>query len=391
MSFGLSLLRRNANCACSLCTARFRLLRASIIATGLFLLAAVAVKSSLAADDSQPNSSLDSYESRVQPFVRKYCSECHQGTMPEAGILFEKYVDEKSMLKDRRTWERTFKIVTQGSMPPADSAQPSADEKTKLLDYLHEKLFHIDCTKVSDPGRVTIRRLNRAEYNNTVRDLIGVDFRPAEDFPTDDVGYGFDSIGDVLSLPPLLMEKYLNAAEKISQAALITIDPTKPSIQEYNRDQLHRSSVAHPLREDLVILVSNGDIFVEYQFPRSGQYILKVSAGEQPAGEQHSTMEFRLDDKPVAKFEVTPVDPQSDVYEFPIHVDRGFHKFSIAFLNDFFNETAEDKNRRDRNLVVRDLQIVGPTEIDATEFPEFHHAFLNTVPGPERTLAEAAR
>ena len=63
-----------------------------------------------------------------------------------------------------------------------------------------------------DPGRVTIRRLNRAEYNNTIRDLLGVDFQPADDFPSDDVGYGFDNIGDVLSMPPILLEKYLSAA-----------------------------------------------------------------------------------------------------------------------------------------------------------------------------------
>src|SRR5262249_27970295 len=70
-------------------------------------------------------------------------------------------------------------------------------------------------SKQRDPGRVTIRRLNRNEYNNTIRDLLGVKFKPAEDFPTDDVGYGFDNIGDVLAMSPLLMEKYLNAAAKI--------------------------------------------------------------------------------------------------------------------------------------------------------------------------------
>ncbi len=74
------------------------------------------------------------------------------------------------------------------------------------------------CVLTPDPGRVTLRRLNRVEYNNTIRDLFGVDFRPADDFPSDDVGYGFDNIGDVLSLPPLLMEKYLAAAEARQRA-----------------------------------------------------------------------------------------------------------------------------------------------------------------------------
>src|SRR5690349_16717502 len=78
----------------------------------------------------------------------------------------------------------------------------------ELLDrWLDAVVYKVDCTGPRDPGRVTIRRLNRAEYNTTVRDLLSVDFQPARDFPADDVGYGFDNVGDVLSLPPLLMEK----------------------------------------------------------------------------------------------------------------------------------------------------------------------------------------
>src|SRR5205807_9213020 len=77
------------------------------------------------------------------------------------------------------------------------------------------------------PGRVTMRRLNRTEYNRTVQDLTGVTFRPADDFPTDDVGNGFDNIGDVLSLPPLLLEKYLNAAEQVLSRAIVVPDPMR--------------------------------------------------------------------------------------------------------------------------------------------------------------------
>ncbi|WP_157606203.1 DUF1592 domain-containing protein [Schlesneria paludicola] len=346
---------------------------------------------SLASFTGQLRADDDRYPAEVTPFAKKYCAQCHEGDDAQAGVSFAKYADEKSMLKDRRTWEKIFNVLKAGSMPPADEAQPTPDEKAKLIGYLDDKLHRIDCTTMSDPGRVTIRRLNRAEYNNTVRDLFGITFKPAEDFPSDDVGYGFDNIGDVLSLPPLLMEKYLSAAEKVAHEALLVIDPASAPVQEFPREQLHRSNVAHPLREDLIILVSYGDVFVEYDFPRSGQYILKVSAGEQPAGDEHSKMEFRLDDKPVQQFIVKDVDPKFEHYQFALHVDRGRHKFSIAFLNDFFNETAEDKNRRDRNLIVRDLQIVGPTAVDQNEYPAFQHAFLTSMPGEGKSVADAAR
>ena len=84
-------------------------------------------------------------------------------------------------------------------MPPEDRPQPSADEVSRLIQWIKLITKPEDCAPNLRPGRVTIRRLNRTEYNNTIRDLIGIDFHPADDFPSDDVGYGFDNIGDVLS------------------------------------------------------------------------------------------------------------------------------------------------------------------------------------------------
>ena len=109
-------------------------------------------------------------------------------------------------------------------MPPEGKPQPSEAESARFTQYLQSLLSKANCKIAHDPGRVTLRRLNRDEYNNTVRDLVGVDFRPADDFPSDDVGYGFDNIGDVLTLPPLLMEKYLAAAEAIADEAIVADD-----------------------------------------------------------------------------------------------------------------------------------------------------------------------
>ncbi len=97
-------------------------------------------------------------------------------------------------------------------------------------------------TAKPNAGRVTIRRLNRTEYNNTIRDLVGVDFKPADDFPADDVGYGFDNIGDVLSVSPLLLEKYLSAAEAILDQAIVIADPPKPTKQTF--DTIRTGSIA---------------------------------------------------------------------------------------------------------------------------------------------------
>ncbi len=120
-----------------------------------------------------------------------------------------------------------------------------------------------------DPGRVTARRLNRYEYNNTIRDLLAVDFEPAADFPADDSGYGFDNIGDVLSLSPVLMEKYLAAAEKIARAAIVPVAIPKPTAQR------HTGADNIPGRVRNVLTVA-------HRFPVEGDYEFLINLNGRP-------------------------------------------------------------------------------------------------------------
>lgn len=361
---------------------------ATLIAVSLALMATSTRPQSQAAETSPPQP--PTFHQVVSPVATKYCAECHNGDDAEAGISFAKYTDEVSMLKDRRTWERTFEMISNGTMPPADSPQPSADEKARLLDYLEGALFRIDCSKVFDPGRVTIRRLSRAEYNNTIRDLMGVAIRPADDFPSDDVGYGFDNIGDVLSLPPLLMEKYLDAAEKIVAEAIIVTDPSKPVVRAFTRNDLKRSKVAQPHGDDALILVSEGDVTAEMNFPRSGDYLVRMLAAETPGGSEHAKMEYRLDGTALHTFDVDAKVSEPQVCEFRFKASRGRHQLSVAFLNDFYDEKAREKSRRDRNLVVRDIEIVGPLDVEPTELPAAHKQLLAVIPGENRSPIQAA-
>jgi hypothetical protein len=154
----------------------------------------------------------------VQPLLAEYCFGCH-GEKKKGGLDFRIYRDEISALKDRGVFERVLGKLEAHEMPPENKPQPTAAERGLLTNWVGQRFFQCDC-KHPDPGRVTIRRLNRAEYNNTIRELTGVDFQPADDFPADDSGYGFDNIGDVLSLSPALLEKYLAAAEKVLRAAI---------------------------------------------------------------------------------------------------------------------------------------------------------------------------
>ena len=119
--------------------------------------------------------------------------------------------------------------LSAGEMPPDDQDQPTAEQKSLIQHWLDAQFSRPVPLAEQDPGRMTVHRLNRAEYNNTIRDLVGVDFKPADDFPTDDVGYGFDNIGDVLSVSPILLEKYLRAAQRIVEQALVIPPPAPPA------------------------------------------------------------------------------------------------------------------------------------------------------------------
>src|SRR5688572_19802563 len=147
------------------------------------------------------------YTSEIKPLLTTYCVKCHGGEKTKGDLNLANYKNGAQALGARTVWGKVATELHHGEMPPEKEKQPTADERKTITTWI-ASLRRLD---PPDPGRVTFRRLNRAEYNNTVRDLLGLDAKPAADFPPDDVGDGFDNIADVLSLSPLLMEKYLLA------------------------------------------------------------------------------------------------------------------------------------------------------------------------------------
>jgi mono/diheme cytochrome c family protein len=299
----------------------------------------------------------------ILPILQKNCAACHTGDDAQGGFVLTEFPDESSLLKHRRQWEKLTNLVSAGIMPPADEPQPTAKEKETLLDYLESTLFSIDCSQVTDPGRVTIRRLNRFEYNNTVRDLVGIDFRPAQDFPSDDVGHGFDNIGEILTLPPLLMEKYLSAAEKIAAEAIADVDPDRPQTALFTPDRMQHGGGGNK-QPNAVVLFSVGEAWVDFEAPLAGTYQIVAKAAENPGGNEHAQMEFRLDDKPLETANVVNSAPKQEEYQIRAKLDRGKHKIGGRFVNDFYDPKNEDKSRRDRNLLVYSFEIRGPFDVD---------------------------
>lgn len=179
------------------------------------------------------------------PFLKKYCFSCHAGDAPAAELALNSFSDDLSLIENRDVWDRVLDMVATGYMPPSESEHhPTMEASDAFVAHIEAIFEHADRTAKPDPGRITVRRLNKVEYRNTVRDLLGVDFDPTENFPADDVGHGFDNIGDVLTMSPLLMERYLEAAEAIA-TRVILVDPPPPS------KRYQRGSRLNPRHDDV--------------------------------------------------------------------------------------------------------------------------------------------
>ena len=155
------------------------------------------------------------YAVDVAPAINRYCLDCHGSATRRGGVVLDHFEGDAA---SRETWSRVADVLQAGTMPPGGRAQPLPTELATINDWLAAEVLRCDGPD-ADPGRVTMRRLNRAEYDNTIRDLFGLDLHLAAAFPADDVGDGFDNSGDVLSIPPILLEKYLQAADRALEAA----------------------------------------------------------------------------------------------------------------------------------------------------------------------------
>ncbi len=252
---------------------------------GLLALAATAPDAPAPAS-ALPKVETATFEKDITPLVEKYCYECHGDGMHKADIALDKFKSSADVAGDAKTWDLVLDKIHRHEMPPEDaSAQPSLEERDFLVDWIDRKIHNYDPNN-PDPGRVTLHRLNRSEYANTIRDLTGVDFHADEDFPPDDSGYGFDNNGDVLSLPPMLMEKYLNAATKILDQAVPTeqLVPVKKTFPSYMLALGFNDFGVSEGGWARLISLEEGHVSLDQYIPAPGEYKVSFVAYGSPDG-----------------------------------------------------------------------------------------------------------
>ena len=319
---------------------------------------------------AKPTATNPSFAHDVAPIVEQYCLNCHSGEDAAAGIALDN-LKAAGVQKNRDVWELVAQNVESGHMPPKNKPAPTRAQRDRLVQWIQATLTDVDC-KIKDPGQITLHRLNRAEYNNTIRDLVGVDFKPAADFPSDDVGYGFDNIGDVLSISPLLIEKYFNAAEQVTKKAIIVPDV---KTVRFNADRLEGDDGNGGDNGNVLLGVTGSTASVEYDFAKDGDYSFRVRAFGQQFGDEPARMSLRLDGKELRLVDVTAVEKAPQNFEETITVKAGRHKLAAVYTNNYKVVDAPDpKDRGDRNLLVEYFEIKGP--LGEPELPQSHRRLI---------------
>lgn len=272
-------------------------------------------------------SAAGSFTREVKPFLEKYCLDCHGDGMKKGEVSLDHWATDAEALKDDQTWERVLNALERHEMPPKKKEQPSTAERSKLVQWVEVEALGCDCN-VPDPGRVTIRRLNRAEYNNTVRELLGVDFKPAKDFPVDDSGYGFDNIGDALSLPPVLLEKYLAAADRIVDTAFGLNQETEAETRKYPVDLLEVGYNARQRGDGWVALnsIEEDDVAVTLERSLPAEYRVRVHAYARQDSTNAIQLTFMLDKQTVEIVMIETNQHAAKAYETRMTVPSGTHR-----------------------------------------------------------------
>jgi mono/diheme cytochrome c family protein len=315
------------------------------------LLWMLALPAMCASDARSASSAPDSatFSSSVQPFIARNCISCHNAKLKMGSVDFGSYSNAAEIAADRPTLEKMLRKLEAGEMPPPARPRPDSAELKVVTRWIDNEL---DRTEPDSSARSWTRRLNRSEYNRTVRDLLGVDIQAANDFPPDDSDYGFDNIANALSVSPSLMEKYMVAAERIARAAIFGPDAKNLTVtyqhaiprrmETTNLVLVQLQANYSPTDYDVTGLSQPGSFHLTHRFPVDGEYSIRMAGtGYRPKGSEPGEMTVWLDGKLIEKFDV-PVDVPStgfeyrpDHWDFHLKVTAGEHELVAAFPHQY--------------------------------------------------------
>src|SRR5580704_4520408 len=278
----------------------------------------------------------------VFAFVQKNCGACHNPSAKAGDLDLTSLRTSNTFETDRETWEQVVEKLKLGQMPPAGVPHPQSEATAAITGWLENEFARQDALLKPQAGRVAARRLNRAEYNNTIRDLLGVDIRPADNFPADNAAFGFDNNSDALNLSPELLENYMDAAERSVRTALFGAPLIKPSAVHYPapvriNDTRGQSSLPKDLfHYDETGLSLRYSAHFIHRFPVDAEYSFRIVLnGHRPNQSEPAHPAFFIDGKLIQKFEVDATDLEGQIVELRTRVTAGEHLLSATYLRPY--------------------------------------------------------
>ena len=343
----------------------------------VLLSGAFALSASSATDAEDPAVAV--YKKTINPMLEDHCYECHGDGYNKGKVAFDGLETDAEIL-DKDLWLRVLVNTRAGLLPAEQKPRLSAADQQKLERWIKADVFHLD-PRNPDPGRVTVRRLNRVEYRNTVHDLLGADFNAEVEFPPDDTGFGFDNIGDALSVSPMLVEKYVAAATVIVADTVPTADrkvaeqevPASAFKTQDGKEQSWR--VRFPYNE-------SKSVVAQIKTPGAGSYKVTLDIGVR--GDfvfvpDRGRLVFKIDGKEVLNKEFAYYYEKSLTFESDHKWNAAEHTLSLEFtsLDAGKASTGENsKGPKSTRLIIDSLKVEGPFERDRWVEPANYDRFF---------------
>ncbi len=284
--------------------------------------------------------------------VRRYCLACHNDRTLTAGLSLQG-VNAGRVAEHAPVLEKVLQKLRAGEMPPAGRPRPDAETTAGLTAWLETALDR-EAAADPDPGAPAIHRLNRAEYRNAVRDLLGLDLDHARDLPADDSGYGFDNIGDVLTVSPLHVEQYVAAARRVSRLAVGSLTP-RPVVERYEPPDGTTDEAIEGLPPN-----ERGGILFRRYFAFDADYTLTVRVrGRRTTGMPAPRLDVRVDGRRVrlidADFDPEEANQLTRNFELRLPLPAGEHEIGAGFLTEY----ARSEDGAETNDYAVDYVLVG--------------------------------
>ncbi|MBM3724972.1 MAG: DUF1592 domain-containing protein [Acidobacteria bacterium] len=301
--------------------------------------------------------------------LTRYCAGCHNDRL-KSGQVSVTGLRADAIPSGAATWEKILRKVRTGEMPPPGLPRPAAEDAARFTNWLETSLDRAGAAR-PQPGAPPAHRLNRAEYSNAIRDLLGLDFDHASSLPPDDAGYGFDNIGEVLTVSPAHFERYMATARRVSRLAVGTFR-TSAAIERYNaRGAAAEATESLPLNQ-------RGTITVERYFPSDAEYAVVVRVRGNPAANMPPPkLDVRVDGRREKLFDVVISQAEEAQntrnYEFRRKFTAGMHTLGAGFLNDY--------SKVENGVVARRLFAPPPPTPASVDYVTIAGPFNPTGPG----------